>query len=173
LGGERQALPIEGFQLGNSPRDYRPEKVKGKTVIMSTTNGTRALVAARQATIVFIGAFLNLSALCQRLIEGKRDVLIACSGEKELFCLEDTVCGGAVVSSLEEAGLGLLKSDSALAAQILYKQFQGNIYQMLLTSEWGQYLERIGLGEDVRLCAQIDSFNSVPVSREGKVYLDR
>ena len=70
--------------MGNSPRDYSPEKVRGKVVIMTTTNGTRALVAAREAEEVFIGAFLNLSAVCRRLKESGRDVIIACSGEKNL-----------------------------------------------------------------------------------------
>lgn len=173
LGGERRALPVEGFQLGNSPRDYRPEKVKGKVVVMTTTNGTRALLAAGKAKEVFIGAFLNLSALCRRLREAGREVLIACSGEKDLFCLEDVVCGGAIVSLMEKDGLAVLKSDSALAAKILYEYFAEDIYGMLAACEWGQYLERMGLGKDVRICAQIDSSKLVPIYREGKVYLDR
>lgn len=173
LGGERRALPVEGFQLGNSPRDYRPEKVKGKVVVMTTTNGTRALLAAGKAKEVFIGAFLNLSALCRRLREAGREVLIACSGEKDLFCLEDVVCSGAIVSCVEKDGLAVLKSDSALAAKILYEYFAEDIYGMLAASEWGQYLERMGLGKDVRICAQIDSSKLVPIYREGKVYLDR
>jgi 2-phosphosulfolactate phosphatase len=173
LGGERRALPVEGFHLGNSPRDYRPEKVSGKVVIMTTTNGTRALVAARQAAEVLIGAFLNLSALCRRIEEAGRDVLIACAGEKELFCLEDTVCGGAIIGHLEKDGLPVQESDSALAAKILYEYFAADIYGMLTECEWGQYLEKMGLGKDVRICAQIDSSKLVPIYREGKVYLDR
>ena len=173
LGGERGAMPVEGFHLGNSPRNYLPQKVRGKTVVMTTTNGTRALVSARRAAEVFIGAFLNLSALGQRLKETKRDILIACSGEKGLFCLEDTVCGGAIVDYLEKSGLPLLRSDSAMSAKILYEYFEGDIYGMLVASEWGQYLESIGLGKDVRICAQIDSSRLVPVYREGKIFLDR
>jgi 2-phosphosulfolactate phosphatase len=94
LGGERHARTLEGFHVGNSPRDYSPAKVWRKTIIMTTTNGTRALVAARKAEELFIGAFLNLSAVCHRLTESGRDVIIACSGEKNLFCIEDVVCGG-------------------------------------------------------------------------------
>jgi len=173
LAGERRALPLEGFHLGNSPRDYRPQKVKGKTIVMTTTNGTRALVVARVGAEVFIESFLNLSALVDRLVVSVRDVVIAWSGEKYLFCLEDTVCGGAIVKQLEKTGLRLVKPDAASAAKILYEQCEGNVYGMLCTCEWGAYLEGIGLGKDVRVCAQVDSSKLVPVYREGKIFLDR
>jgi 2-phosphosulfolactate phosphatase len=161
LAGERRALPLEGFHLGNSPRDYRPNKVKGKVVIMTTTNGTRALVASRRGAEIFIGSFLNLSALTQRLLEAGRDVLIACSGEK------------AIIERLEKTGLPVSKSDAAGTAKILYEQCEGDVYGALCNCEWGQYLEGLGLGKDVRICAQIDSSRLVPVYREGKIFLDR
>ena len=173
LAGERRALPLEGFHLGNSPRDYRPDKVKGKTIVMTTTNGTRALVAARGGAEVYIGSFLNLTALCSRLVEAGRDILVACSGEKGLFCLEDTVCGGAIVERLERTGVAVAKTDAANAATILYEQCEGNIYGLLCTCEWGVYLEGLGLGKDVRICAQVDSSKVVPVYREGRIFLDR
>jgi 2-phosphosulfolactate phosphatase len=107
------------------------------------------------------------------LIEAERDVLIACSGEKDLFCLEDTVCGGAIVERLEKAGLPLDKTDAATSAKVLYEQCEGNVYGMLCTCEWGAYLEGLGLGKDVRICAQIDSSKIVPVYRDGRIILDR
>ncbi len=173
LGGERRAMPIEGFHLGNSPRDYRPEKVRGKVVVMTTTNGTQALLAARKAAEVFIGAFLNISALSRRLGEGERDVIIACAGEKDLFCLEDTVCGGAIIDRLEKGGVPISKDDAAVAAKLLYEYYEGDIYGMLAGCAWGQYLEGVGLGKDVRICAQVDVSRLVPVYREGKIFLDR
>lgn len=173
LGGERGARALEGFQVGNSPRDYSPEKVRGNTVVMTTTNGTRALVAAKKADQVFIGAFLNLSAVCARLREAGLDTIIACSGEKDLFCLEDFVCGGAIISCLGGDGASPVLTDAARAAKILYEHFSADICAMLEGSEWGQYLEGAGLGEDVRICARIDSSRLVPVYRDGKVLLDR
>jgi len=173
LAGERRAMPLEGFHLGNSPRDYGPEKVRGKTIVMTTTNGTRALVAARGGAEVFIGSFLNLDALCQRLIESGRDILIACSGEKGIFCLEDTVCGGAIVERLEKMGIPLTKTDAAHAARILYERCEDDVYGMLCSCEWGIYLEGLGLGKDVRICAEVDSSRVVPVYREGRIILDR
>ncbi len=172
LGGERGARALEGFQVGNSPRDYQAEKVRGKIVIMTTTNGTRALVASQRAGEVFIGAFLNLTAVCRRLQKSGRDAVIACSGEKNLFCLEDFVCGGAMVSCLEDKGTDLFMTDAARAAKILHEHFSPDICGMLESSEWGQYLNSIGLGADVRICSQIDSSDLVPVYRDGKVSLD-
>jgi 2-phosphosulfolactate phosphatase len=173
LGGERHARALDGFHVGNSPRDYSPSIVQGKFVIMTTTNGTRALVAAREAKEIFIGAFLNLSAVCRRLTESRRDVIIACSGEKNLFCIEDFVCGGGIIACLSAGGYSPVMTDTARAAKILYEHYSPNICQMLEESEWGQYLLGIGLSEDIRICAQVDSSRLVPVYREGKVFLDR
>jgi 2-phosphosulfolactate phosphatase len=173
LGGERNAMPLEGFHLGNSPRDYRPEKVRGKVVVLTTTNGTQALLAARKAAEVFIGAFLNVSALSRRLEEAGRDVIMGCSGEKGLFCLEDTVCAGAIIDRLEQEGGSILKSDAAVAAKLLYEYYESDIYGMLAGCDWGQYLESVGLGKDLRICAQVDSSRLVPIYREGRIFLDR
>jgi len=172
LGGERRARTVEGFHVGNSPRDYSSAKVRGKTIIMTTTNGTRALVAAREAAEIFIGAFLNLSAVCHRLKESGRDVIIACSGEKNVFCIEDFVCGGGIIACLSAQGHSPAMTDAARAAKILYDHYSPDIGRMLDESEWGQYLGGIGLSEDVRICARIDSSRLVPVYREGKVFLD-
>jgi 2-phosphosulfolactate phosphatase len=173
LGGERRARALEGFQMGNSPRDYSSAKVRGKTVVMTTTNGTRALVAAREAAEVFIGAFLNLSAVGRRLTASGRDVIIACSGEKNVFCIEDCVCGGGIIAALCAPGHSPVLTDAAWAARTLYDHFSPDILRMVEASEWGQYLIGIGLGEDVRICARIDSSTLVPVYREGKVFLDQ
>jgi 2-phosphosulfolactate phosphatase len=173
LGGERGGRMVEGFQFGNSPREYRPEEIKGKVVVMTTTNGTRALVAAQRSAIVFIGAFLNISALAERLLEVERDILIACAGEKDLFCLEDAVCAGAIIDRLGKMGYPLSKSDSALAAQLLYEHYEADIDGMLSDSAWGQYLETIGLGKDVRICGRINCYDLVPVYCDGKIFLDR
>jgi 2-phosphosulfolactate phosphatase len=173
LGGERGGLIVNGFHFGNSPKDYQPEKVKGKTVIMTTTNGTRALVAAKKAAKVFIGAFLNRAALAKRLIDEGRDVTVACSGEKDRFCMEDTVCAGAIIDYLEKAGIPLSLSDSAWAAKALYKTCEADLCRMLFQCEWGRHLESIGLGDDVETCGQMDSSEIVPIYHEGRVYLDR
>lgn len=171
LGGERRALRLEGFHLGNSPRDYLPEKVKDKIVVMTTTNGTAALIAAQKAAKVFIGAFLNLSAVVTALKETKYDILIACAGEKGLFCLEDTLCAGALVKKLMETDKEVSLTDAALMAKILYTHFEDDLYGILSSCEWGRYLIGLGLEEDVRICAQVDVSRSAPIFLGGKVFL--
>jgi 2-phosphosulfolactate phosphatase len=173
LGGERGAKPVEGFHFGNSPRDYSRERVNGKTVVLTTTNGTQALVAAQTGAEIFIGAFLNLSALTRRLMESGRDALIACSGEKGFFCLDDTVCGGALIARLEERGIPLRLREAALAARVLFDPYGRDILGLLRNCEWGRELEKLGLGEDIPICAQLDSSNLVPICREGRIFLDR
>ena len=173
LGGERGAKPVAGFHCGNSPRDYSPERVKGKTVVMTTTNGTRTLVATRSGSGIFIGAFLNLSALAARLIESHRDVLIACSGEKGVFCLDDTVCAGALIARLEERGVPLRLREASQAARILFDRYGRDILGSLRNCEWGQQLEKLGLGEDIPICAQLDCSHLVPVFAGGRIFLDR
>lgn len=173
LGGERGGRMVEGFQFGNSPQDYQAEKVCGKTVVMTTTNGTRALLAARSAAKVLIGSFMNRTAIARRLIEEKKDVLIACAGEKDRFCLEDALCAGAIIDSLEKAKVSAVLSDSALAAKRLFQCAEGSLGQSLLECEWGSYLERIGFGPDVEFCARLDCSSLVPVFEEGRIILDR
>ena len=100
-------------------------------------------------------------------------MIIACSGEKGLFCLEDTVCAGAIIDRLEKEGVSLSISDAGMAAKVLYEYYEGDIHGMLAGCDWGQFLESVGLGKDLRICAQIDSSRLVPVYREGKIFLDR
>lgn len=171
LGGERRALRLEGFHLGNSPRDYLPEKVKDKTVVLTTTNGTKALIAAQKAAKVFIGAFLNLSAVSTALQETQRNVLLACAGEKGLFCLEDTLCAGALAKKLLEEVKEVSLTDAALMAKILYTHFASDLYGILSSCEWGRYLIGLGLEEDVHICAQIDVSQRAPIFLGGKVFL--
>jgi len=171
LGGERGARRLEGFHLGNSPRDYLPEKVKDKIVVMTTTNGTKALVAAQKAAKVFIGAFLNMSAVSAAVQETRRNVLIACAGEKGLFCLEDTLCAGALVKKLMETATEVSLTDAAIMAKILYTHFEDDLYGILSSCEWGRYLIGLGLEEDVRICAQVDVSQVTPIFYGGKVSL--
>ncbi len=172
LAGERGARPLPGFNLGNSPRDYRGEKVRGKVIVMTTTNGTGALVASGKGKEVFIGSFLNLRAVTERLIESGRDVLIACAGEKDVFCLEDTICAGAIIDRLERKG-PVSGNDSSRTAKVMYDECQGDIYDALCSCDWGRHLESLGLGKDIRTCARVDSSSLVPVYRDGRIFIDR
>jgi len=168
LGGEREGIKIEGFDLGNSPREYKREVVKDKTIIFSTTNGVKTFEMAKGAHRVIIGSFLNLQAVCNYCANYTGDILIICAGKEGKFCLEDTACAGMIVNSLREVFLGGHREvDANLTAQLLYKKFDNNILEILRKSQHGRYLESIGLGEDLNFCSQLDLFHIVPIFRDG------
>src|ERR1700709_554218 len=114
LAAERDGSGVEGFDFGNSPFSYTKEKVDGKTIVLTTTNGTHALHLSRAAKKIVIGSFLNLTSLCNWLKEQDENILLVCSGWKGNFNLEDTLFAGAVAAQLKSAGF--LIDDPAIAA---------------------------------------------------------
>ncbi|MEA3453345.1 MAG: 2-phosphosulfolactate phosphatase [Candidatus Caldatribacteriota bacterium] len=168
LGGEREGTKIEGFDLGNSPREYKREAVKDKIIIFSTTNGVKTLEMVKGAYRIIIGSFLNLQAICNYCANYKGDISIICAGKEGKFSLEDAACAGMLIDSFKNAFSGTYQeSDANLTARLLYKKFDNNILEILRKSQHGRYLESIGLGEDLKFCSQLDLFHIVPIFREG------
>lgn len=165
LGGERGGVRIEGFQLGNSPREYAREMVAGRDIITTTTNGTVALRACLGAKEVLAGAWLNLDALAAFLLGGGRDIrrlLLVCAGTGDRFALEDGLAAGALLARLaarepamDDASQLVLSFHQALGAEPL---------QAMQKAENGRKLLQIGLGADVEWCA-----HSTAVSWIGKM----
>ncbi len=172
LGGERNALPPPGFDLGNSPREYEPERVKGRTVILTTTNGTRACQAAvaAGAEVVVIGGFVNRRAVVEFCRSFPGPILLVCAGTRGRFSLEDSLYAGSVISGLGE---GLQLSDGARACLTLYERWQGcDLAALVGGSTHGRLLADLGFGEDIRLAAAVDSHPVLPVYREGEIRLE-
>ena len=168
LGGEREGTKIEGFNLGNSPREYKKEAVKGKITIFSTTNGVKTLEMVKSAHRIIIGSFLNLQAVCDYCTNYQGDILIICAGKKGRFSLEDTACAGMMVNFLRDVFSGDHQGvDANLTAQLLYAKFGNNILEILRKSQHGRYLESIGLDEDLKFCSQLDLFHIVPIYKDG------
>jgi len=168
LGGEREGIKIEGFDLGNSPREYKREAVKDKTIIFSTTNGVKTLEMVKGAHRIIIGSFLNLQAVCNYCTNYRGDILIICAGKEGRFSLEDAACAGMLIDSLRDVFSGTCQEvDVNLTAQLLYVKFGNNILEILRKSQHGRYLENIGLGEDLKFCSQLDLFHIVPIFIDG------
>ena len=168
LGGEREGKKIEGFDLGNSPREYKREAVKDKTIIFSTTNGVKTFEMVKGAHRIIIGSFLNLQAVCDYCTNYTGDILIICAGKEGKFCLEDTACAGMMINSLRDVfPVACREVDANLTAQLLYLKFGNNILEILRKSQHGRYLESIGSGEDLKFCSQLDLFHIVPIFRDG------
>jgi len=168
LGGEREGIKIKGFDLGNSPREYKREAVKDKTIIFSTTNGVKTLEMVKGASRIIIGSFLNLQTVCNYCANYKGDVLIICAGKEGRFSLEDTACAGMIINSLRGVfPVVRQEADANFTAQLLYEKFSNNILEILRKSQHGRYLESIGLDEDLKFCSQLDLFHIVPAFRDG------
>jgi len=175
LGGERKGLPIEGFDLGNSPSQYTPFSVGGRTVVFTSTNGTRAMARCCQADRVFVGAFVNANAVCEQLA-GRQRIHLVCAGTNGQMSDEDILAAGLLVDRLQRhGGMTYRLNAQALAAR------QKWLASFALPVAWGaepldpQQLARLfrkGLGgknlvaigqeEDLLVAAQLDRFSSVP-----------
>jgi 2-phosphosulfolactate phosphatase len=173
LGGERGGNRIDGFDLGNSPSEYTPDAVAGRSVFLTTTNGTRALQHARSARRVIVGAIVNLSAVATSLRgEGRIDIL--CAGTDGQATGEDILAAGALVHQLcERAGAEWQAGDNADAARQAWEKLIATAQETgrmpseqlaieLRETQGGRNLLEIGHGADLVDCAQIDRFNMVP-----------
>ena len=161
LCGESKGLMIEGFDLGNSPREFTVEQVAGKRLVMTTTNGTRAFLMTGDATRVMSCCFMNLEAVAQEVSEVEY-LVVVCAGRAGLFSLEDAVCAGALLLRVREKQDEEIEfNDAAMAAMELANDLQVNS-DFLASTAAGQRLVEIGFREDLDLCAQIDQHTVVP-----------
>jgi len=164
---ERNGEMIEGFELGNSPFGYMNNKVKGKTIAISTTNGTQAIEASRKATKVLVGSFLNLDVLCEYLASQKKDVILVCAGWKNKFNLEDTIFAGAVVEKLTTESNFEITCDSAIASKHLYNLAKHDLFGFLGNSSHRNRLAKLDLERDIKYCLTPNQCPVIPVM-EGK-----
>jgi len=168
LGGERECQRIEGFHLGNSPREYTREVVAGKVVIFTTTNGTQALTAAKDSDTVLVGGFVNFSAVTDA-VAGQEAVTILCAGNNGRLSLEDFACAGGLVSRL--AKRTAQPDDAALAARATYKNLRAVLARALVSTEHARRLADLGFGADLEFALRVDSLPVVPRLSEGRIAL--
>ena len=161
LAAERDGKVVTGFDFGNSPFSYTKEKVAGKTVVLTTTNGTQALHLSRKAKKIVIGSFLNLTALCNWLKTQDDNILLVCAGWKNNFNLEDTLFAGAVVEQLK--GHSFIPDDAAIAANDLYQAGKHDINGYLKKTSHAERLKKLGIEKDIQFCLQVDLTTAIPV----------
>ena len=173
LCGERKCLPIDGFDLGNSPREYTPERVAGRSLIMTTTNGTPALLSTTNARETLVASFLNLSAVVARLAESGAPATVVCAGRERRFSLDDAVCAGAIVRALcgERFAAGEGLPDTAHAAMVLAESRFDDLKSLFAGTAAGRQLVEAGLGEDLEFCAQVYRHDIVPRFHNGQITL--
>jgi 2-phosphosulfolactate phosphatase len=172
LAGERRMLPIEGFDLGNSPAQFTAASVGGMTVLLTTTNGTRALVAAQGAADVVVAAYVNLSATTAMLrtaLRGGTDVVIACAGQDGHYALEDAACAGRYVRMVTRRLSGVAMNDAARSCALLARSYGDDVASVFLDSAHGRALSDAGFRDDLALCAAVDAYPIVPVFTERQI----
>lgn len=170
LAGERSGVKIENFQYGNSPSDFTPETVGGKTVILCTTNGTGIFERAVKAEAVFSGGIVNVAAVAEAVAERGNDVLVVCGGREGGFSIEDTIGAGLLIDRLKEPhGCQLELNDAAALSHLLYDKNRYSLAETVAQGEHGRFLASIGLGADLEICAGVDTMPVLPVLKEGRL----
>jgi 2-phosphosulfolactate phosphatase len=169
LGGEREGKRIDGFDLGNSPLEYTTDVVKGKAVVLATTNGTKAISMSQGAKEILVTSFVNMASVVERAggLEGD-SLTVVCAGENGTFALEDAVCAGMLIERFGETR-EIELNDGAEAARCLYGQHRNSIVDLLKQCEHGRFLEKLGFAKDLDICSRVDSLSILPVVKEGRI----
>ena len=152
LAGERGGVPLEGFDMGNSPEDFLRKRVNNRLVILTTTNGTQALTACHGARAVVTASLLNLEAVAARLLELGPPWLVVCAGCNGHFGVDDAITAGALAEALGQ--------DHAFIH--LYRSVKKDLTEAFLGSEAGRELIKVGMKKDVPFCAQVSRLTVVP-----------
>ena len=169
--GERDGLIAEGLSYGNSPFEYPAEFIGGKTLVLTTTNGTKLLHMAldKGAKEIVTGSFPNLSAVCDYLVAMKMPVILGCAAWKDRVNIEDTLFAGAVISRIKDHFH--INCDSSQMAETMYNDAKEDLYEFMKSKNASHYhrLSRYGLEKDIRYCLSADVANILCLYKEGKL----
>ncbi len=163
VAGERRGETIAGFMLGNSPLEFTAERVRGRTVVFTTSNGTRALLAARAADAIAVGGLVNLGAVAAWAVARGRDVTVVCAGERGALSLEDHVCAGLLIDRLTRLADGATLTAAAEVAMKAGQQYEDGVARLAQDSAWARRLASRGRAADIAACLALDSVGLVPV----------
>lgn len=169
LGGERNGLKPSGFDAGNSPFEYTPENVKGKSVILTTSNGTRIFLKGKQAAMRLVGSFVNYNAILEHIYNlylnqrNNPKILFLCAGNDGKLSYEDMLCAGAFISALNKKYPDCIITDTAVASMNLYDLHSSNLSEYLKARDHAQKLIKLGFESDLEYCLTIDECPIVPI----------
>jgi 2-phosphosulfolactate phosphatase len=174
LAGERKMLMVPGFDLGNSPSEFTREAVEGKTVLLTTTNGTAAMVGLQTARDVVVAAYVNLEAVSVLMRTAARagtDITLICAGRDKLFSLEDAACAGRYVRTISKGLTKVELGDGAFAATVIDRKYGDRLDQLFADSEAGQALADAGFAQDLEDAAKVDSCPVNPIFQDRQITL--
>ena len=172
LAGERKMHAIPGFDLGNSPLEYSRDTVEGKTVLLTTTNGTVALVGLNGARDVVVASYVNFSAVSAMLraaARGAADVSIVCAGRDRQFALEDAACAGRYSRAVTKRLANVRLNDAAHACCLIDKRYGDGLDRLFEDAEHGRALAQAGFAEDLAVCASVDAHPVIPIFQDRQI----
>ncbi|HJP85911.1 MAG TPA: 2-phosphosulfolactate phosphatase [Gemmatimonadaceae bacterium] len=172
LAGEQGMQPIPSFDLGNSPQSFTPEVVEGKTILLTTTNGTRALLRVQGARDIVVASYVNFTAvltLMKVAASSDTDIAIICAGEEGGFTLEDAACAGRYARALPKRSDAFEANDAAAASALIEKRYGDNIAKVFKESAHGKALAEAGFGDDLAAAAEVDSYPVVPIYQDRQI----
>lgn len=165
--GERDGRIADGLLHGNSPFEYSRDFIEDKTLVLTTTNGTRLLHMAKDAIQIITGSFPNISAVCDYLVAQQQPVILGCAAWKDRVNMEDTLFAGAVVNRIRDHfDVGC---DAAIGAETMYNTAKGDIYTYMEQASHYKRLASYGLEKDIRYCLTPDGANVLPLFRNGEL----
>ncbi|MCU0472280.1 MAG: 2-phosphosulfolactate phosphatase [Bacteroidales bacterium] len=167
VAAERDGYVLDFADFGNSPFNFTRERVEGRTIVYSTTNGTSIINLASSAGTVVIGSFLNITALSDWLISGGKDIVLFCAGWKNRFNLEDTICAGAIAERLMKSNLFTTICDSTLAAIDLWELAKDNLQGYIEKVAQRTRLRDKGLDDCIEFCLTADFTKKIPAIKSG------
>ncbi|WP_258100530.1 2-phosphosulfolactate phosphatase [Marinoscillum pacificum] len=165
--GERGGAKIEGFTIGNSPYEYMKDEFKNKSIVVTTTNGTRTILASLEADQILIGAFLNLKAVADHISSSQKDVIIHCAGWKGTVNVEDTLFAGALIEEIKASHH--FSGDPALMALELFKRNAHDLLEISKQSSHAKRLATFGIGKDIEFCMNQSLYSVLPEFKDGKL----
>nr|WP_207718139.1 2-phosphosulfolactate phosphatase family protein [Clostridium saccharobutylicum] len=168
LGGERRAVKIEGFDLSNSPIEYKKNVVENKTVLMTTTNGTRTLTKSTNAKTILIAAMINAKAVAEKLLEINEDVVIINAGTNGNFSMDDYICSGYIINEMLSVNNKIQLTDIARTANIIYEANTDIISYVKEASHYS-VMKSLGLDEDIEYCMKKSIIDIVPEYKDKKI----
>jgi len=169
LCGEKDGKKIEGYHLGNAPLEYTPDMVEGKTVILNTTNGTKAVKKAVSAEKLIIGSFLNMNKVVEELRTAEESIAIICSGWRGRLSLEDMLCAGNIVYDYYDGDLPECMPDSVNIAFGLYQKFGDDLEGMIMQSSHARRLHDIISPEDITYSCKVNYTDALPILEDGMI----
>jgi len=167
LAGEREGHRVDGFDLGNSPLEFTKEVVKDKTVILASTNGTKAIVLGSSGERCLTASLTNISTVSRYLDELNSRTVIICSGKESRFSLEDAICGGMIISKLKSKPEFV--NDAVEVAAALASKYEGDVHSALKHCDHGKYLTSIGYAADIEYASRLDELDVLPFWDGGRL----